>query len=901
MSTTPSIPEWGSIYTVKFQPKVSLGLELWRVTHRIPPSMHTSLPSAATTTKSGSSEETMFDIATVHNVLPGGTADLHLGANIQQGDLLISLNGDSLVGYFRHEENLKLESLLHIVADCPIQRTLWFFRPTGRTMGQEGDVRFPLDCAYLTPLMMTRWNPPPNLVQLRDAKEKLKPTDPVATLVSAASESKREKTPDIQGYVGPKGGIPHASDRRPETAPENIRILFGKIVKKGLFLPEGEGILLFAEKKLRAILYDIRVNLETEVQRMKDDEEALDGDIIKETETVSEEGHVVVQRLRTRRVLTFHCRELYHGTPLYGTDVYAQKSEIEIMEMVQTNAAWSRKIAEATKHMAGTKQPIKGTVNKTIRELLLKMMDLGNTPGDRRKFLLNIRVPRPVRKSLRKKVSSKAMLTTGVNAEASIESLGSLGSFNSPNVSPENSIVSVMPFDSISDLGITTVAEEEQVPEQVPEQENNYDGDGGTIPTPISSVTKFNILESLHDSSSTSTHQTSGRPASALITSEPGSRGSSRPSTAPAREGKERENKSKTDDEREQQSEQKEATEDEGAKEKAATQQPEQAKKQEQEQKSNGPSTDDKSSTLRKQTKQESSKNDDNDNMERTKQEESEKKNSLPSVKSSRSKSRSRKNVTSVGTAMTPETTLTSSLNSNSMATSSNTTASMGMGMGRSPVASNSVPNIGAMSALSALQMDESSLRLQKVDTLRTQQNVTLMQIVEIEKRLEEQRLEMLRTAMPGDVRKLLRAFRHEREAAARNIRKVVAKQRADLRSAMVRYSVEFLGRSSHMRPVATGSMHLGSTSSARGAGTENEEGEHLTMGMSGAERDVLYDMGSAGNMMGNVTGYQPTLSSMGSAILSTTPDIQGGGGNGGGNGGGGDDYDEISLPPLHR
>jgi hypothetical protein len=59
--------------------------------------------------------------------------------------------------------------------------------------------------------------------------------------------------------------------------------------------------------------------------------------------------------------------------------------------------------------------------------------------------------------------------------------------------------------------------------------------------------------------------------------------------------------------------------------------------------------------------------------------------------------------------------------------------------------ASQSVPNVGAsMSALSALNLDGASLRLQKVDTLRTQQNVTLMQIVEIEKRLEEQRLEML-------------------------------------------------------------------------------------------------------------------------------------------------------------
>ena len=59
------------------------------------------------------------------------------------------------------------------------------------------------------------------------------------------------------------------------------------------------------------------------------------------------------------------------------------------------------------------------------------------------------------------------------------------------------------------------------------------------------------------------------------------------------------------------------------------------------------------------------------------------------------------------------------------------------------------MPNVGtSMSALSALQLDDASLRLQKVDTLRTQQNVTLMQIVEIEKRLEEQRLEMLQSML---------------------------------------------------------------------------------------------------------------------------------------------------------
>ena len=125
--------------------------------------------------------------------------------------------------------------------------------------------------------------------------------------------------------------------------------------------------------------------------------------------------------------------------------------------------------------------------------------------------------------------------------------------------------------------------------------------------------------------------------------------------------------------------------------------------------------------------------------------------------------------------------------------------------------------------------------------------------------------MRLLSGALPGDVKKLLRAFRHEREAAARNIRKVVAKQRADLRSAMVRYSVEFLGRGSTMQAVPTGSMQM-STSLVQSARGSNEIQGSVTMNLpfSGNERDVLYDMGSAG-----LTGFTPTVSSMGSAILS--------------------------------
>lgn len=167
--------------------------------------------------------------------------------------------------------------------------------------------------------------------------------------------------------------------------------------------------------------------------------------------------------------------------------------------------------------------------------------------------------------------------------------------------------------------------------------------------------------------------------------------------------------------------------------------------------------------------------------------------------------------------------------------------------------------------------------------------------------------------AMPGDIKKLLRAFRHEREAAARNIRKVVAKQRADLRSAMIRYSVEFLGRGSKMQamPSSNNGVMI-SSMSARDASTHDNndivigggsvnmltgeaDGVTMSMQMSGSERDVLYDMGSAGN---NVTGFQPTLSSMGSAILSNgvgvaTPPV-GGGGSSIFDGGG-----SSTLPPL--
>ena len=60
--------------------------------------------------------------------------------------------------------------------------------------------------------------------------------------------------------------------------------------------------MVFAEKKLRSILYDIRIHVETEVQVLQKDDEHLEGEEIHEEESV-EDGHVVMQQIRTRRVL----------------------------------------------------------------------------------------------------------------------------------------------------------------------------------------------------------------------------------------------------------------------------------------------------------------------------------------------------------------------------------------------------------------------------------------------------------------------------------------------------------------------------------------------------------------------------------------------------------------------
>jgi hypothetical protein len=775
----PTIPEWGTIFTVKFPPSISLGLELWRVPHRIPTSLKALLPKnklneSKTTTvdEDDDTSNVLFDIVTVHAVLPGGTADLHLGADIQQGDLLVALNGDSLVGYFRHKDNLKLQSLLHIVGECPTQRALWFFRPSKNKTGALENVRFPIDCAYLSPLLATKWQPPPSITELQSTKANLKPTQRTALLVSASSpppsssssSSTSSTSPKHSAtaitavsshpeHKGPKGGTHHGSDRRPETAPENIHLLKGAIIKQNLFLPKGDGILLFAEKKLRSILYDIRVSVKTEIQVLSEDDESIEGEEIHEEESV-EDGHVVMQKVRTRRVLSFHCRELYHGTPLYGTDVQAEKSELEIMMELRKNPAWHAKVVQATIKMAQTKGTVYGHINQTVKEILLKLMKLENVKGDRRKFELNIRASKPVRKSLKRKVSTKSMgssndelsvgAATGADPLASMASITSVDSWdNSSGLSHENSIASLL---QTGELGLGSVEEEgkgdgakdgaEDGAEDGTEDgtgdgaedgtgdgaedgagdgaedgaedgtgDGAGDGTGGgiehkekKIETPITSVTKFNIIEQFHKNPEMSTLD---RPVTAAATAmDDGSKNGSRPISAPARDS----NKI-------------------GSLEIKIS-----GEKNTDTEKVDDPATNSEIDVEQKEEKKE-----DERPLSPVIP-----KNNIPPLQKPGSSGKKKKKRSGNNSRSSPPPSKTP-IQHQHLAPIKQSSID----------ASQSMPNVGtSMSALSALQLDDASLRLQKVDTLRTQQNVTLMQIVEIEKRLEEQRLEMLQSML---------------------------------------------------------------------------------------------------------------------------------------------------------
>ena len=103
------------------------------------------------------------------------------------------------------------------------------------------------------------------------------------------------------------------------------------------------------------------------------------------------------------------------------------------------------------------------------------------------------------------------------------------------------------------------------------------------------------------------------------------------------------------------------------------------------------------------------------------------------------------------------------------------------------------------LTASATMRLSESELaRLKRVEEIRTQQNVTLVQIIEIERRLEQQRITMLSNALPGDKQRLKSVFAKERRQAGENIRLLVEKHQKELKSAMHAMGVAFLSRTIH-------------------------------------------------------------------------------------------------------
>jgi hypothetical protein len=103
------------------------------------------------------------------------------------------------------------------------------------------------------------------------------------------------------------------------------------------------------------------------------------------------------------------------------------------------------------------------------------------------------------------------------------------------------------------------------------------------------------------------------------------------------------------------------------------------------------------------------------------------------------------------------------------------------------------------LTASATMRLSESELsRLRRVEEIRTQQNVTLVQIIEIERRLEEQRITMLQNSMPDDRSRLKSVFTKERKQAGENIKKLVKKHKQELRRAMKTMGVAFLSNDIH-------------------------------------------------------------------------------------------------------
>ena len=232
-----------------------------------------------------------------------------------------------------------------------------------------------------------------------------------------------------------------SEDRRPSTAAsENLTVLRAKIIQKGLFLPEGDGLLAVRDKKLRGIEYEVKISVKTETKVL---EEESDNFKPHEDDEVEEElggdGHTKRRIIRKRRILYFHIREVYHGSPMYGSDLHAQVTEADFMEMLEKNSIQDQGPKDNIKDgRSRSKRPNLWNHIRQVVNVLLKCMDVKNSPNDRRKMNLIIRVPKALRKSMSRKMSTKSLTrsssSTDVKASPSDEA-------KEANISAEKSIL----------------------------------------------------------------------------------------------------------------------------------------------------------------------------------------------------------------------------------------------------------------------------------------------------------------------------------------------------------------------------------------------------------------------------------------------------------------------------
>ena len=170
-------------------------------------------------------------------------------------------------------------------------------------------------------------------------------------------------------------------------------------------------------------------------------------------------------------------------------------------------------------------------------------------------------------------------------------------------------------------------------------------------------------------------------------------------------------------------------------------------------------------------------------------------------------------------------------------------------------------PPMRSMTALRGLSVGNKQWRLQQIDDLRTKQNVALLQIIELEKRLEIQRIVTLRHALAPERKGLTKLFDRERLAAQRNIERVVNKQQEDLRALMSRFRVDYLSSPSVSQPADDYLARRATTANGMDRRPRTRQGQGLRPPGHG---------GAAQHRPFTVTGAVPNISSQGSAIFDT-------------------------------